>query len=437
MARADVSDAAIKDALTEIKNNSSSTNWILLGYAPKSDTKLVVVGKGDGGFNECIENFNDGKVLFALVSWTVNNIKKFVYISWCGEGVVGMKKGLFNNHANDVSALFKGFHVQVNARNEDDLNEKVISEKVKKAGGASYDSGAKVQGAAERVPTNVAQGRQQAAQSNAEKKSVDRSDYSKKNESESFWTQQKQDEERRKQDQLAAKSQPKTDYQKSEERAQFWAQQSQEQPTSAPQRTQPQPSGSTASARSRFENQNQTQQAPPPSRPAPAKKATQPPKQPEPEPEPEPQQQYEPEPQQEAYAEPVQDDQGYSQEQPAQDEWAEDNNQAYSEPPAQTEQTEYAEPEQQYEEPVQQEAEYADQQYSDQQYSDQQYAEQSGGILCQARAIYEYQGENETDLSFAEGEIINVLDKSDPSGWWQGEINGRVGFFPSNFIEEI
>jgi len=334
MARADVSDSAIKDALTEIKNNSSATNWILLGYVPKSDSKLTLVGKGDGGFSECIENFNDGKVLFALVSWTVNNIKKFVYISWCGEGVVGMKKGLFNNHANDVSALFKGFHVQVNARNEDDLNEKVISEKVKKAGGASYDSGAKVQGASSNVPTNVAQGRQQAQQSNAEKKSADKSDYNKKGESDQFWNQQKQDEEKKKQEQQALKSQPKTDYQKSQERDQFWAQQRQQESTTSnnTQRTQPQTqSGSTSATRGRFEN-SQNQSQPAPGRPAPAKKATAPPpKQPEPEPEPEPQQQYEPEPepepQQDSYAEPVQDDQGYSQEQPAQqDEWTDNSN---------------------------------------------------------------------------------------------------------------
>jgi hypothetical protein len=77
-------------------------------------------------------------------------------VSWCGEGVTGLKKGLFNNHANDVSKFFKvkvphlsffnfmqGFHVQINARSEEDLNEQKILERLKKATGASYDSGAK------------------------------------------------------------------------------------------------------------------------------------------------------------------------------------------------------------------------------------------------------------------------------------------------------
>jgi len=49
----------------------------------------------------------------------------------------------------------------------------------------------------------------------------------------------------------------------------------------------------------------------------------------------------------------------------------------------------------------------------------------------------DYTGENEGDLSFNEGDTIDVLDQSDSSGWWQGSLNGAVGFFPSNFVEQI
>jgi len=33
--------------------------------------------------------------------------------------------------------------------------------------------------------------------------------------------------------------------------------------------------------------------------------------------------------------------------------------------------------------------------------------------------------------------VINVIDDSDPSGWWHGELNGASGYFPSNFVELI
>jgi len=55
----------------------------------------------------------------------------------------------------------------------------------------------------------------------------------------------------------------------------------------------------------------------------------------------------------------------------------------------------------------------------------------------QARALYDYAAETETDLSFAEGDIINILEDTDPSGWWKGELNGAEGFFPSNYVESI
>ena len=40
-------------------------------------------------------------------------------------------------------------------------------------------------------------------------------------------------------------------------------------------------------------------------------------------------------------------------------------------------------------------------------------------------------------MSFKAGELIVVLQK-DPSGWWQGELNGKIGVFPSvDWVEEI
>lgn len=36
-------------------------------------------------------------------------------------------------------------------------------------------------------------------------------------------------------------------------------------------------------------------------------------------------------------------------------------------------------------------------------------------------------------LAFSAGQYIRVLNK-DPSGWWDGEIDGVRGWFPSNFV---
>lgn len=58
-------------------------------------------------------------------------------------------------------------------------------------------------------------------------------------------------------------------------------------------------------------------------------------------------------------------------------------------------------------------------------------------VLATVRALYEFKGEESGDLSFREGEIIQVI-KKDNSGWWRGiREDGRKGDFPYNYVEEI
>eukprot|EP00005_Dracoamoeba_jomungandri_P002916 CAMPEP_0174255746 /NCGR_PEP_ID=MMETSP0439-20130205/5054_1 /TAXON_ID=0 /ORGANISM="Stereomyxa ramosa, Strain Chinc5" /LENGTH=529 /DNA_ID=CAMNT_0015338067 /DNA_START=28 /DNA_END=1617 /DNA_ORIENTATION=+ len=54
----------------------------------------------------------------------------------------------------------------------------------------------------------------------------------------------------------------------------------------------------------------------------------------------------------------------------------------------------------------------------------------------QVRALYNYTGVEDTELSFQEGDLITVTYK-DESGWWEGELNGVVGVFPSNHVQEV
>lgn len=48
--------------------------------------------------------------------------------------------------------------------------------------------------------------------------------------------------------------------------------------------------------------------------------------------------------------------------------------------------------------------------------------------------MYDYTANNEDELSFSKGQLINVLNKEDVD-WWQGEINGTSGLFPSNYVK--
>ncbi|XP_066149129.1 protein nervous wreck isoform X2 [Euwallacea fornicatus] len=54
-------------------------------------------------------------------------------------------------------------------------------------------------------------------------------------------------------------------------------------------------------------------------------------------------------------------------------------------------------------------------------------------------ALYDYDGEGGEELTFEEGQIIKILSKcahSIDDGWWQGELEGAIGNFPSLVVEE-
>jgi len=55
-----------------------------------------------------------------------------------------------------------------------------------------------------------------------------------------------------------------------------------------------------------------------------------------------------------------------------------------------------------------------------------------------ARAIWGYNQDNAdpNDLTFAAGDIVEIVEESNPD-WWVGRLKGRQGLFPSNYVEKI
>lgn len=56
----------------------------------------------------------------------------------------------------------------------------------------------------------------------------------------------------------------------------------------------------------------------------------------------------------------------------------------------------------------------------------------------QGIALYSFAGEESGDLAFKKGDIINIIAKSDSTDdWWTGELNGKRGIFPANYVELV
>ncbi|KAJ3299845.1 ESCRT-0 subunit protein hse1 [Borealophlyctis nickersoniae] len=58
-------------------------------------------------------------------------------------------------------------------------------------------------------------------------------------------------------------------------------------------------------------------------------------------------------------------------------------------------------------------------------------------VLFQVRALYDFPGMEEGELRLSRGELINVYDATTFQDWWKGESKGRIGIFPSNYVEKV
>ncbi|XP_068958925.1 GRB2-related adapter protein 2 isoform X2 [Petaurus breviceps papuanus] len=58
------------------------------------------------------------------------------------------------------------------------------------------------------------------------------------------------------------------------------------------------------------------------------------------------------------------------------------------------------------------------------------------GRVRWARALYDFEAEEEDELGFYSGEVVEVLDSSNPS-WWTGRLHNRLGLFPANYVTPL
>eukprot|EP00012_Vannella_robusta_P002080 CAMPEP_0206190296 /NCGR_PEP_ID=MMETSP0166-20121206/4669_1 /ASSEMBLY_ACC=CAM_ASM_000260 /TAXON_ID=95228 /ORGANISM="Vannella robusta, Strain DIVA3 518/3/11/1/6" /LENGTH=343 /DNA_ID=CAMNT_0053606355 /DNA_START=599 /DNA_END=1630 /DNA_ORIENTATION=- len=51
----------------------------------------------------------------------------------------------------------------------------------------------------------------------------------------------------------------------------------------------------------------------------------------------------------------------------------------------------------------------------------------------QAKALFPFSGQDNTEISFQPGQTVTVISQS--GDWWVGEVNGARGYFPSNYVQ--
>ncbi|KAE9553313.1 hypothetical protein FO519_003479 [Halicephalobus sp. NKZ332] len=62
--------------------------------------------------------------------------------------------------------------------------------------------------------------------------------------------------------------------------------------------------------------------------------------------------------------------------------------------------------------------------------------ESTNGEIVRAIAKFTFSGKNNDELSFEKNDIILVTQQLD-GGWWEGNLDGKIGWFPSDFVGVI
>lgn len=63
-------------------------------------------------------------------------------------------------------------------------------------------------------------------------------------------------------------------------------------------------------------------------------------------------------------------------------------------------------------------------------------SENGGGGQQMVKARFNFKQNNEDELSFGKGDLI-LVTRQEEGGWWEGTLNGKTGWFPSNYVREI
>ena len=52
------------------------------------------------------------------------------------------------------------------------------------------------------------------------------------------------------------------------------------------------------------------------------------------------------------------------------------------------------------------------------------------------KALFQYAAQRDDELSMEQDDLIKLISKEDDV-WWKGELNGKEGVFPSNYVEMV
>jgi len=134
-------EAQAHEAIADLRNNNTSTDFVLFTYSDTQKNTLNLISKGSGGIEELKKHLDLAKASYGLVRVTDkiddSVTVKFVFIVWVGEKVPFLKKAQITTHKGSITSLVGQYHNDLQASDLSELTEELILSKVTAASGTA------------------------------------------------------------------------------------------------------------------------------------------------------------------------------------------------------------------------------------------------------------------------------------------------------------
>lgn len=121
-------EAELKSAFDVVSNSGSGKHWCIFEYDGNSSIIRVGAQGDSGGLEELIEQFNSGKIQYGFASiqsspsgGAQSGQRKIVLIHWQGEGVPAARLATTAAHMESIRRFVRLVHLTIYARNEEDV----------------------------------------------------------------------------------------------------------------------------------------------------------------------------------------------------------------------------------------------------------------------------------------------------------------------------
>lgn len=127
----------IQDAYGDVVNGKC--NYVVYTVSKLGALDVEATGS-PGDLDEFVEQFNDGHIQFGLARVTVpgSDVTKNLLLGWCPDNSPAKLKLSFATNFADVARVLSGYHIQITARDQDDLDVNDFINRVGAAAGARY-----------------------------------------------------------------------------------------------------------------------------------------------------------------------------------------------------------------------------------------------------------------------------------------------------------